>query len=215
MMIGRRHRSTVGSEETADEARGEPARGGRGDQGDHRGAVRDGGRSMLPPVPSPLLRELLTPAFAHLAEPGTSHASEPALTVSLWDSASTGAEPPPPRRARRTTMPGRVSSTTRAAARAAYQPGLETSASSTPSRPRRGTGWRTARRSRTGTRRLRSARSSSGGWARAATCRSTAVRWGRRPAACSSSGKGDRESRPWRSRASSRSSCTPATTTLR
>ena len=163
---------------------------------------------------SPLLHELLTPAFAHLTEPGTSH-SEPALTVSLWDSASTGAEPPPRPSAPHDHAPGALFHYYEPPLRSAYQPGLET-LSILDTESARAWHWvADGLGSRTGTRRLRSARSSSGGWARAATCMSTAPRWGRRPAVSSSSAKGDRESRPWRSRASSRSSCTPAMTTLR
>jgi hypothetical protein len=41
------------------------------------------------------LREVLGPAFAHLAAPTDDGAAQPALTVHLWDSASTGAPPPP------------------------------------------------------------------------------------------------------------------------
>ena len=74
---------------------------------------------------SPLLRELLTPAFAHLAEPGTAH-SEPALTVSLWDSASTGAAPPPRPSAPHDHAPGALFHYHEPPLRSAYQPGLET-----------------------------------------------------------------------------------------
>ena len=44
---------------------------------------------------SQALRERLTPAFAHLALPPDEDSAQPALTIHLWDSASTGAEPPP------------------------------------------------------------------------------------------------------------------------
>jgi hypothetical protein len=40
------------------------------------------------------LRDTLSPAFAHLASPEDGSA-EPALTIHLWDSASTGTPPPP------------------------------------------------------------------------------------------------------------------------
>ncbi|HYZ79490.1 MAG TPA: hypothetical protein VE596_19175 [Gaiellaceae bacterium] len=68
------------------------------------------------------LRERLTPAFAHLAAPpGT-----PELTVHLWDSVSTGAEPPPRPRVRRDEPAGALYHFQDPPLRGAYQPGLET-----------------------------------------------------------------------------------------
>lgn len=75
---------------------------------------------------SPALRERLTPAFAHLAEPAGAADSETALTVSLWDSASTGAEPPPRPSAPDDHAPGALFHYHEPPLRSAYQPGLET-----------------------------------------------------------------------------------------
>lgn len=75
---------------------------------------------------SPALRERLKPAFGHLAEEPSSAASEPALTVSLWDSASTGAEPPPRPSAPGDHAPGALFHHHEPPLRSAYQPGLET-----------------------------------------------------------------------------------------
>ena len=44
---------------------------------------------------SPALRDSLTRALAHLAQPSGVTSVEPALTVHLWDSATSGAPPPP------------------------------------------------------------------------------------------------------------------------
>jgi hypothetical protein len=75
---------------------------------------------------SPALRERLTPAFAHLAEPSSNSGSAPALMVSLWDSASTGAEPPPRPSAPDDHAPGALFHYHEPPLRSAYQPGLET-----------------------------------------------------------------------------------------
>lgn len=73
----------------------------------------------------PALRESLSPAFAHLATDPGETAAPPALTVHLWDSASTGVEPPP-----RPTVPdsyaeGALYHFHEPPLRAAYLPGLE------------------------------------------------------------------------------------------
>ena len=52
-----------------------------------------GGHSIQLRFAGPSLIPLITPAFEHLA---TEPTQNPALTVSLWDSASTGTEMPPP-----------------------------------------------------------------------------------------------------------------------
>ena len=75
---------------------------------------------------SSALRERLTPAFAHLAEPAGRPAPEAALTVSLWDSASTRAEPPPRPSAPADHAPGALFHHHEPPLRSAYQPGLET-----------------------------------------------------------------------------------------
>ncbi len=73
---------------------------------------------------SPALRERLTPAFEHLAVP--SHgSSKPGLTVYLWESASTGADPPPLPQVPDDHAPGALYHLHRPPLRAAYQPGLE------------------------------------------------------------------------------------------
>lgn len=41
------------------------------------------------------MRARLLPALAHLAQPASSETATPALTIYLWDSATTGAPPPP------------------------------------------------------------------------------------------------------------------------
>lgn len=75
---------------------------------------------------SPALRERLSPAFAHLVAGADDAAPSPALTIHLWDSASTGAEPPP-----RPVVPdnyadGALYHLHEPPLRAAYLPGLET-----------------------------------------------------------------------------------------
>jgi hypothetical protein len=75
---------------------------------------------------SPALRERLTPAFAHLEARSGSDATAPALTVHLWDSASTGAEPPPRPAVPDDHAEGALFHFHEPPLRAAYQPGLET-----------------------------------------------------------------------------------------
>ena len=75
---------------------------------------------------SPALRERLTPAFAHLAAPPGGGSVPGALTVHLWDSASTGAEPPPRPRTPPDQPQGALYHFNQPPLRAAYQPGLET-----------------------------------------------------------------------------------------
>ena len=74
---------------------------------------------------SAALRERLTPAFAHLAAP-PGRAEAPSLTVHLWDSASTGAEPPPRPSVPRDGPAGALYHFDEPPLRGAYQPGLET-----------------------------------------------------------------------------------------
>lgn len=72
------------------------------------------------------LRERLTPAFAHLAEPPAGSSAGSALTINLWDSASTGAEPPPRPRVPENHAPGALYHFHEPPLRGVYQPGLET-----------------------------------------------------------------------------------------
>ena len=74
---------------------------------------------------SPALRERLTPAYAHLTEPAGDPVS-PALTVNLWDSASTGTEPPPLPRTPPDQPSGALYHFHEPPLRGAYLPGLET-----------------------------------------------------------------------------------------
>jgi hypothetical protein len=74
---------------------------------------------------SPALRQRLVPALAHLSETGRDE-REPALTIYLWDSASTGAPPPPRPQVPRTHAPGALYHSHEPPRRAVYQPGLET-----------------------------------------------------------------------------------------
>lgn len=74
---------------------------------------------------SPALRERLTPAFAHLAVPAGSEPGSQALTVNLWDSASTGAEPPPRPPAPADHAAGALLHFHEPPLRIAYLPGLE------------------------------------------------------------------------------------------
>ena len=69
------------------------------------------------------LRERLAPAFAHLVAPPS---ERPDLTVHLWDSASTGAEPPPRPHVPRDEPAGALYHFDEPPLRGAYQPGLET-----------------------------------------------------------------------------------------
>jgi hypothetical protein len=73
---------------------------------------------------SQALRERLAPAFAHLI--GSADGAAPGLTVHLWDSASTGAEPPPRPDVPEDHAPGALYHIHEPPVRAAYQPGLET-----------------------------------------------------------------------------------------
>lgn len=84
------------------------------------------GRTICLRFASPALRERLTPAFAHLTELSGAAATEPALTVSLWDSASTGAQPPPRPAVPDDHAPGALFHFHEPPLRSAYQPGLET-----------------------------------------------------------------------------------------
>ena len=68
------------------------------------------------------LRERLAPAFAHLAAPPS---EAPELTVHLWDSASTGAEPPPRPRTPPDEPAGALYHFHEPPLRGAYQAGLE------------------------------------------------------------------------------------------
>lgn len=69
------------------------------------------------------LRDRLRRAFAHLVHPAG--LAEPALTVRLWDSASTGAPPPPRPEVPQDYAPGALFHVDEPPIRAAYQPGLE------------------------------------------------------------------------------------------
>jgi hypothetical protein len=75
---------------------------------------------------SPALRERLTPAFAHLAARPNERSGAPGLTVHLWDSASTGAEPPPRPPTPPDTPAGALYRFDEPPLRGVYQPGLET-----------------------------------------------------------------------------------------
>jgi hypothetical protein len=70
------------------------------------------------------LRRRLAPAFSHLAVPPVSPASV-ALTVNLWDSASTNAPPPPRPTTPGDHAPGALFYIDEPPVRAVYQPGLE------------------------------------------------------------------------------------------
>jgi hypothetical protein len=74
---------------------------------------------------SEAMRERLTPAFAHLAIRSDTNGESPTLTVNLWDSASTGADPPsrPPTPAAH--APGALFHLHDPPLRWAYQPGVE------------------------------------------------------------------------------------------
>jgi hypothetical protein len=71
------------------------------------------------------LRERLTPAFAHLVEASDRVPVESALTIHLWDSASTGAEPPPRPRVPSDHAPGALYHFSEPPLRGVYRPGLE------------------------------------------------------------------------------------------
>ncbi|TML96871.1 MAG: serine kinase [Actinobacteria bacterium] len=85
-----------------------------------------GGASVDLQFASPALRDRLTPAFAHLAARAGDASPTPSLTVHLWDSASTGAEPPPHPRTSPDQPPGALYHFHEPPVRVAYQPGLET-----------------------------------------------------------------------------------------
>ena len=72
------------------------------------------------------LRERLTPAFAHLMQPSGDDGDRPALTIHLWDSASTGAEPPPRPSVPADHAPGALYQFREPPLRGVYAPGLET-----------------------------------------------------------------------------------------
>lgn len=74
---------------------------------------------------SPALRERLTPAFSHLAVHPDTTPAEQALTVNLWDSASTGVDPPPRPPVPEEYAAGALFHFSEPPLRAAYQPGLE------------------------------------------------------------------------------------------
>ena len=75
---------------------------------------------------SPALRERLTRAFSHLGERATERSGASELSVFLWDSASTGAEPPSRPQVPADHADGALYYIDRPPLRAAYQPGLET-----------------------------------------------------------------------------------------
>jgi hypothetical protein len=75
---------------------------------------------------SSALRERMSPAFGHLATEPDETAAPPALTVHLWDSASTGADPPPRPAVPDDYAEGALFHFHQPPLRAAYQPGLET-----------------------------------------------------------------------------------------
>jgi hypothetical protein len=72
------------------------------------------------------LRERLTRAFAHLLQAPGEDGAVPALTIHLWDSASTGAEPPPRPAVPPDHAPGALYQFREPSLRGVYQPGLET-----------------------------------------------------------------------------------------
>jgi hypothetical protein len=72
------------------------------------------------------LRERLTPAFAHLTAPGGEDGVPSALTVQLWDSVATGAEPPPRPDVPADHAPGALYHFREPPLRGVYAPGLET-----------------------------------------------------------------------------------------
>jgi hypothetical protein len=72
------------------------------------------------------LRERLTPAFAHLLQGLAEDGDRPALTIHLWDSASTGAEPPPRPRVPADHATGALYQFREPPLRGVYAPGLET-----------------------------------------------------------------------------------------
>ena len=74
---------------------------------------------------SQALRERLTPAFAHLLQAPDAASARPALTIHLWDSASTGAEPPPRPRVPVNHAPGALYHFHEAPLQGVYRPGLE------------------------------------------------------------------------------------------
>jgi hypothetical protein len=69
--------------------------------------------------------ERVTPAFAHLAAAESERAATPNLTISLWDSASTGVEPPPRPRTSPNDAPGTLYHFHEPPLRGAYQAGQE------------------------------------------------------------------------------------------
>ena len=74
---------------------------------------------------SQALRERLTPAFAHLVQTPDAALAPPALTIHLWDSSSTGADPPPRPRVPLNDAPGALFHFREPPLRGVYQPGLE------------------------------------------------------------------------------------------
>ena len=72
---------------------------------------------------SAALRERLTRAFSHLRDPRAGE--EPALTINLWDSASTGSPPPPHPPAPKDDAQGALYHFNEPPLRGVYQPGFE------------------------------------------------------------------------------------------
>ena len=72
---------------------------------------------------SAALRERITPALSHLRDDGEHE--RPALTIRLWDSASTGSAPPPRPPAPEDGAPGALYHFHEPPIRGVYQPGLE------------------------------------------------------------------------------------------
>src|SRR3954451_23113672 len=74
---------------------------------------------------TPQLQARLSPAFAHLRTSAGGAFTGRGLTVHLWDSASTGAQPPPLPAVPPGEAPGALSPFDQPPLRVAYQPGLE------------------------------------------------------------------------------------------
>ena len=71
------------------------------------------------------LRDALSPAFAHLAVQSTDESAPTALTVHLWDSASTGSPPPPRPSTPHAFATGAMFHFHEGPVRAVYEPGTE------------------------------------------------------------------------------------------
>jgi hypothetical protein len=118
----------AGSLKAADRIEGLSASFGRASDAAGGVAVEDyviGGSHVSLRFASGALRERLTPAFAHLAAPPGERSEAPGLTVHLWDSASTGAEPPPRPGTPAGEPAGALYHFHEPPLRGAYQPGLE------------------------------------------------------------------------------------------